>query len=103
MKRKDIIKTIDIAGHLMDSFGGAAAENVETGEYAAGIVTEEEIRAMQTTLHVCQKLLSKDLDSCDPHELVSTLITLHAVMKLEGTKGEDGESDEKAQSEGVEQ
>lgn len=44
MKRKDIIKTIDIAGQLMDSFGGAAAKNVETDEYTADIVTEEEIR-----------------------------------------------------------
>ena len=94
MKRKDIIKTIDIAGQLMDSFGGAAAKNVETDEYTADIVTEEEIRAMQTTLHVCKKLLSKDLDSCDPLKLVSNLITLHAVLKLEGIKGEDGEADE---------
>lgn len=96
MKRKDIIKTIDIAGQLMDSFGGAAAKNVETDEYTADIVTEEEIRAMQTTLVVCKQLLSKDLESCDPLKLVGNLIGLHGVMKLEAAKGEDGESDEQA-------
>ena len=96
MKRKDIISTIDIAGQLMDSFGGCMAKNVDTNETTTDLVTKEEIRAMQTTLVVCKQLLSKDLESCDPLKLVGNLIGLHGVMKLEAAKGEDGESDEQA-------
>ena len=94
MKRKDIIKTIDMAGQMMDSFGGCMAKNVDTDELTPDLVTEEEIRAMQTTLCVCKQLLSKDLESCDPLKFVGNLIALHGVMKLEGTKCEDNEADE---------
>ena len=96
MKRSEIIKTINTAGQMMDSFGGAIGRNVDTDECIKDLVTEEEIRAMQTTLHVCTLLLDKDLVSIDPLNLVGNLISLHGAMKLEAiAKGDDGEADEK--------
>ena len=96
MKRKDIISTIETAGQLMDSFGGCMARNDDTNETIADLVTEEEIRARQTTLYVCKDLLSKDTESCSPLNLVGKIIGLHGIMKLEGAEGEDNEAEEEA-------
>ena len=82
MKRKDIITTINAAGELMDLFACAATGYLETGEPTLDVVTEDEIRAMQTTLCACMKMLEGKIEPDNPIELAAVIISMHGTMKL---------------------
>lgn len=82
MKRKDIITTINNAGELMDLFGYAVTGDLETGDPSLDVVTKDEIRAMQTSLCVCMKMLEGEIEPDSPIELATIIIAMHGTMKL---------------------
>ena len=81
MKRKDIVKTINKAGELLDAVGGAVIKNVETGELMEGqSLTKEEIRAMQTAMCMCMNLIEND-EHIDPLSFALKLAVVHLALK----------------------
>lgn len=93
MKRKDIITTIDLAGELMDLFGCAVTGNLETGDPNLDVVTRDEIRAMQTTLCVCMKMLEGKIEPDNPIELATVIIAMHGTMKLKPDSDQDSQQE----------
>ena len=94
MKRKEIIKTIDKAGELLDHVDGAVIKNPATGEFLeGGALTKEEIQAMQTALVVCIKLIEANRQ-VDPLHFAIKLVALHAAAKNDLFADEDTEPDE---------
>lgn len=89
MKRKKIIKLIDTAGRMLDHFNGAVAKSNLPSNVAECVCTKDEIRAMQTALSCCARLLEDEDASVDAMSFVSKMLAVHTILKAEyQTEGE---------------